>query len=512
MSLLDPFERIAELDENSSHSSADRKKQGITYTPPAVARAMVDMLALREYETVFEPSCGRGVFVFALVQYWLGLGKSLAWIDQWAQEHLFACDLDEKAVKDLQQLWLDYFLDNGHEAQPLNAYSEDGLFGALSTRKFDAIVGNPPYVRIQNLDEATRGKIRGKYRSCQKGNVDLYYAFMEDALSRADRVCLITPNSWMSNDSAKFLRQLILPRLSEVVDFGTRLIFSPVRAYTAIVLCQLNPGSTIRVRGNLPNEGGDDLHIPRTDLRWAEERFTPLIQSRNNTGLTLGDRFEVLSGIATLADKSFILPSPRIGSDGNIFQTDPLDHGYEVRVPEEYAPRLIKITKPGKLDKTGARILYPYTSKGTIQSEAILHQKAPGLLDWLERRREILDGRDNGKTQGYEAWYAYGRKQGLWQAQDDENLLLLPLMGNGALNPIQISTGDIGPFLFTSGFVIRPKPGQGPDTLEMLAQYLRSAQAWEFVQQEGKAWAGKGDYRTLGARALRRMPLPIGFK
>ena len=508
---MSPYDRIQALELAANLSAGRRKAEGITYTPPSIAKAMVDLLAPQPDDTLLEPACGRGVFVFVLVEYWLAAGKSLAWVDQWAHEHLFACDLDESAIADLKQLWLDYFQEQGHTAHPLNADVQDGLFGAWHDRSFDSILGNPPYVRIQHLPEATRDLIRTKYASCKKGNVDLYYAFMEDALLRAKQICLITPNSWLGNDSAKTLRQLLLPRLAAVIDFGARLVFAPVRAYTAIALCKAQPGNTIQVRGNLPEEGDPWQTVERNDPRWDLARFTPLAAVQNKITTTLADRFEVLSGIATLADHAFTLSAPQMDGKGNVAQVDPLANGATIRVPRAYAPRLVKITKPGVLDQTGPRILYPYNAKGEIEDEATLRAQAPGLLDWLTRRRAILDGRDKGKIEGYEAWFAYGRRQGLWTARKNEQLLLLPQMGNGALAPLVAQSHTLGPFLFTSGFVVRAKPGQPADALERLARYLAGPEAWAFVRQEGKAWAGKGDYRTLGARALRRMPLPEDF-
>lgn len=502
MSPVDPFEAIRQLDVSADHSAGRRKSEGITYTPSFLAQAMVELMAPQEHETILEPSCGRGVFVFALVQYWQNKGKTLEWIDRWAQDHLFACDLDAQAVEDLHKLWQEYFTSRRHIPQPINAQFQDGLFGQWSSRQFDVIVGNPPYVRIQNLPEEVRGRIREKYLSCGKGNVDLYYAFIEDALARGRRVCLITPNSWLTNDSAATLRELILPRLDKLIDFQSRLVFAPVRAYTSILLAQSRVDHLIKVRSNLPEEGGEWKAVPRADACWGK-KFTPLAQASQSTGRILGDEFEVLSGIATLADSVFLLPTPRV--DGKmVYQADALDDNREIEVPIEYAPRLIKITKPGVLDGTGPRILYPYKGK-TIVPQGELAEQAPGLLSWLERRRDLLEARDRGKTQGYEAWYAYGRKQGFWQA-NDEPMILLPTMGNGALAPVLVNGADIGPFLFVSGYVIRPRAGKNAD-IAALAKYLASEAAWTYVREQGKAWAGKGEYRTIGARALRNMPL-----
>jgi len=510
MAAIDPYQTITALDEAATHSSEKRKADGITYTPAYIAKSMVTLLAPSPTETILEPSCGRGVFLFALVEYWQERGYSLAWIDCWASQHLYACDLDSLAVEELKLLWVSFFESQGHAVKPLNVTVQDGLFGDWKNRSFDIILGNPPYVRIQNLAQGVRENIRQKYQSCAKGNVDLYYAFIEDALQRAKRVCLITPNSFMSNASAKALRGLLLPRMQRLIDFQSRLVFAPVRAYTSIFLCETKPDETIFVRNNLPEEGGAWEAVPRSDKGWSLQRFNPFTQPQSeDPGSTLGNFFEVLSGIATLADSTFLLPSPTRDNRGYVCQEDPLAPSTVITLPRQYAPRLLKMTKlNNSIGQEGPRILYPYNSKGQIEDETTLQDKAPGLLEWLERRRATLERRDKGKTQDYDAWYAYGRRQGLWLAQENERLLLLPQMGNGHLKPQLINSNSIGPFLFTSGFVVRAKKETNAKTLDILSEYLKTPKAWSFIIQEGKAWAGAGDYRTIGARALRRMPLP----
>lgn len=505
------FETIDRLDRQAVHSDDARKQAGITYTPVTVARAMVALANPQADEMIHEPACGRGVFVFALVEHWLTGGHDLAWVNEWASNHLRVGDTDADAIGDLRQLWAHFFAQHGLIADPLQAHVQDGLFGQAAQERVGLILGNPPYVRVQHLPETARTALRAKYPGCAKGNVDLYYAFFEDALQRSDRVCYIMPNSWLANASAKRLRQTVLPRLTHLVDFGSRLIFAPVRAYTAIVMCGRAPVSgPIAVRDNLPGEGGDWINIERDDGRWAPNRFHPLNAQGNANDPTLGDVAEVVSGIATLADHAFLLSNPECFKRAGkrwVRQVDPLDPSFTLEVPEAFAPRLLKATKvtasPGA---EGPRILCPYDAHWAIVDEATLHTQAPDLLAWLNRRRAVLDGRDKGKTAGYEAWYAYGRRQGLWTPGADEDVLLMPMMGNGRLTSVPVSVNEVGGrFLFTSGFVIRAR---SPDTnLTKVGRQLEKPEAWAFVKREGKAWAGAGDYMTLGARALRRLPL-----
>jgi hypothetical protein len=287
------------------------------------------------------------------------------------------------------------------------------------------------------------------------------------------------------------------------------LIFAPVRAYTAIVLtASPNPSHVIQVRSNLPSSNEQWINVARNDSRWKMNGWTPLLEQKQHEGQTLDDFAQVISGIATLSDKCFILPTPTIfEEDGQLFieQKDPDFHEHTLRVPIKLAPRLIKATRANQIDEKGPRILCPYDENWKIIDERSLEKQAPDLLSWLQRRRKILDKRDKGKVSEYEAWYAYGRRQGFWTALDDETVLLVPQMGNGKLTTIRVNLGFTkGRFLFTSGYVLRMKRIKD---IEFLETQMKSQATWDFVKREGKGWAGEGDYRTIGARALRNLPL-----
>lgn len=47
--------------------AADRRADGVVYTPERIAREMVKMSGVRRDDEVWEPSCGHGAFVFPLL-------------------------------------------------------------------------------------------------------------------------------------------------------------------------------------------------------------------------------------------------------------------------------------------------------------------------------------------------------------------------------------------------------------------------------------------------------------
>ena len=50
---------------------------------------------------------------------------------------------------------------------------------------------------------------------------------------------------------------------------------------------------------------------------------------------------------------------------------------------------------------------------GKIIDEDLIKTKYPGCYEYLVSRKSDLLSRDKGKVSKYDAWYAYGRRQGL---------------------------------------------------------------------------------------------------
>jgi type I restriction-modification system DNA methylase subunit len=112
-------------------------------------------------------------------------------------------------------------------------------------RGFDAIIGNPPYLRIQglqaNFDKHLDYYI-SQYRSAVK-RFDLYLLFAErgfDLLAERGRLCIICPHKFINSDFGSGLRQFLKDNLAieSIVSFGNNLIFDQAAAYTGVLLLQ----------------------------------------------------------------------------------------------------------------------------------------------------------------------------------------------------------------------------------------------------------------------------------
>ncbi|HUT58138.1 MAG TPA: N-6 DNA methylase, partial [Phycisphaerae bacterium] len=140
------------------------------------------------------------------------------------------------------------------EIYRVNAFDWEGEFAEImAAGGFDAVIGNPPYVRILRLPREKR-YFKKEYVSAF-GSYDLYVLFMERALLLVrDKgiVGLITPNKFFVADYAAPIRNRLLNDASivEIADLGKcKSVFAGAFISTAITLyCKTKPSVHIRLK------------------------------------------------------------------------------------------------------------------------------------------------------------------------------------------------------------------------------------------------------------------------
>ena len=99
---------------------------------------------------------------------------------------------------------------------------------------FDAVIGNPPYIRIQTLKEWAPLEVeyyKQRYAAAGKGNYDIYVVFVEKGLSLLNergRLGFILPHKFFNAQYGEPLRRLLAEgrHLAEVVHFGDQQVFA----------------------------------------------------------------------------------------------------------------------------------------------------------------------------------------------------------------------------------------------------------------------------------------------
>ena len=154
---------------------------------------------------------------------------------------------------------------------------------------FDCVIGNPPYILLQNLPNPDLISKYSKvnYRSAQY-KIDIYHMFLEKGillLTEKGRLGYITPNTYLMNKFTNQLRQFILDHVSI-----RRLVLIPEKVFpdasvdTCVSLFERQSdrhsrrSSVIRVinvwEGSLGIESNQEIHeIEQDGFYTSEERF-----------------------------------------------------------------------------------------------------------------------------------------------------------------------------------------------------------------------------------------------
>jgi len=195
---------------------------------------------------VLDPACGSGSFLVKALNTIndkykkLGAPGNAFTKIQILKENIYGIDLDEQAVEiarlNLLLSVLDgqiklpllsnikngnslisgtdeelekYFGKNFREKKPFNWREE--FPEVFEQGGFDAIIGNPPYVRVDSLDKNDKNFWKDVFKSSE-GKYDLYYLFIENSiklLKLGGHLGYIVPNKFCVADSGKELRNFI---------------------------------------------------------------------------------------------------------------------------------------------------------------------------------------------------------------------------------------------------------------------------------------------------------------
>jgi len=490
----------------------DRKLNGAFYTPTFVVDYIVEQ-TINGDETVCDLSCGSGAFLIGATKRINKLTKKP--MIKILEQNIFGADISDTSIYRSKILLTLFALLNGEDKEEIkfNIIDTDSLsykWKVNYPNGFDVVIGNPPYVRAQNMPTESRKFINEKYFTASEGNIDLFIPFFElglKILKETGRMGYISPNSYYTSRASKKLRDFLQQNgyIKRIIDFNHLNIFKGVTTYTCITILDKNKKDNFEYAIVHEKELLNDLYKLRFNLikisklnynKWIllPPRDYDNIKKIENSGIPLGKLVKITNGIATLKDELFILTGKK---EGNYYIKE--FNGNNFKIEQKVTRPLIKASimrEENDILKNKLRVIFPYEKKGITYKpllERLFKKKYPQCYKYFLEIKNKLSKRDRGKRE-YGEWYAYGRVQGY---NIDGPKIITPAMSPG---PRFVICNDSETLYYAGiGFFYKGK-------LNFLIKILNSKVFWYYVYKTSKEYKSK--FWSLSKNFIENFTIP----
>ncbi len=348
--------------------------------------------------------------------------------DEVKESVLRSCLMDYLTDKDFNLIgsflkpYADQFL---KEIANIQSEFEDGrLVKAIEDRvlasvlknyfRYDFVVGNPPYVRIELIPEDLRAHYKILYESAT-GRFDLYMLFIERGikwLTKGGMFGYIISNMFTKRDSGKALRKFILENssITQFLDFGNSGVFAEVTNYPAILVLknEKNLKNEIKVvrfkkqKENIIEEVAENILLDDysgcyydifsmeqtllTSNQWSfATQNERKIKDKMNAGNVLLEFItDVRRGIVTGKNSVFIIKDKK---DFEVDLLKPIVGGQNI--------------KKWEINWEGSSIIYPHISRSISVNIPLF----PIIYEYLTSHRLTLEQRYCVKRKNPRKWY-----------------------------------------------------------------------------------------------------------
>ncbi len=405
----------------------------------------------------------------------------------------------------------------------------------MSAAGFDAVVGNPPYIRIQNIENESLVDYLGDIYQSTHQNYDLAVPFTEKGyqlLSDGGLFGYIETKKWIQGEYGEKLREHITERsaVSKLVDFGDQQIFDGVSTYTVLLFLEKSTKSDFRYLNVSDLEGaitqlnqGDGEGQVRTERMYAydeeignmgsdpwvfalpgEREILDKIESHPDLG-SITD--EIFQGIITGADPIYIL---EVCEDkGDTVRLFSKDQEEIVELEKDILNPLLRGKDMSKwtVSRCDQRVIFPYItnpSEGqySLISEEVMRKSYPKTWEYLTQNRQRLINRSGVNGEG---WWQYGRPQNLDKFEADK------LMTQVLAAESSFALDEQGEYVFVGGgnaggYGVVLSPDVNLEHKSLLPVLNSNLLEWT-LQKESSQF--QGGYYSYARRFIEKLPVCV---
>ena len=339
--------------------------------------------------------------------------------------------------------------------KPFDWESDDGFGAILRAGGFDAVIGNPPYIRIQTIRETASDTIpyyKENYIAASKGNYDIYVVFVEKGLRLLNENGLlgyILPHKFFNAKYGEPLRGLIAKgkHLKQIVHFGEEQVFDGATTYTCLLFLSRHARNEFAMKTvdsleywrNAKNHVEGKLSSFRatySDWNFIVGHASDLFYKLHDMSIKLSDiSKKVFQGLVTGADGVFILEAQQGSYYSSATESQ---HQLESGLLHPLCKGSVNMRRY-RIEGISKSILFPYKivdEKAVLLTVDEMQQQYPKSWQYLQSNKNKLESRERGKWR-HDKWYAFGRSQNLNEMEQMK--ILTPSIANQASFTLDIS-------------------------------------------------------------------------
>lgn len=349
---------------------------------------------------------------------------------------------------------------------------------------FDAVIGNPPYIRIQTMKEWAPLEVefyKQRYTAASKGNYDIYVVFVErglQLLNKKGRLGFILPHKFFNAQYGEPLRGLIAAgrHLEHVVHFGHQQVFDGATTYTCLMFLDNSGVKACMVRNVADitrwqtTKEAESFSVPAkritaSDWSFATGANTPLLEKLLALPVKLGNVAErIAQGIRTSANEVYVLDT--LDAKGSMFVAYSKQLDRQVMLEKDSVSLFLqgREIKPYEIRASGKVVVVPYeldSGRATLITERDFRRRFPNTFSYLAESKTYLEMRESGRMRG-EGWHGYVYPKNIDVMRGPK--ILVPDIADRA----SFALDESGAYAFTSGYGIVLKADSGVTTKYVL--------------------------------------------
>lgn len=393
-------------------------------------------------------------------------------------------------------------------------------------RKFDAIIGNPPYIRVQNMVHYSESEYQyfksdiSGFETAKSELLDKYYLFLErglELLAPGGRLGYIVPHKFMLIKAGSVLRQMLSKKrcVEKIIHFGTEQVFKGKSTYTCLLFLEKTNHKKFKIgfvkhlneyyaTNQVKLQEYPIEYLGTAPWSFLSEDIAMLLERVKDKCQPLEEMADIFVGLQTSADTVYIIKMQR--------EENGLTYFVDCRGEEQCVET--GILKPCIYDiqlekyadiEPNMMLIFPYhiiKGKPMLYSIDEMKSNFPKTLAYLKKYKDDLDKRSiAGRTENN--WYQFGRSQSIKRFSEGEHLIwsVLSTEGNYVYDDktICFTGGGNGPF-----YGLEKKTS----TKESL-YYIQALLNYWLLERvvKSKASTFRGDYYSHGKQFIAKLPI-----